>query len=154
VGDRHDSLIPLSDQPQHALALAVVIRRRFGIEKGESIWGVAMVEIIQQAYTAELIDHFEAEETVRFPEMERHLGKLALVGELLRDHASLRALVQLLETSQALPLLDGFAALLETHVRKEERHFFLEYEKRMPADEARRVGEEIKVRLAKLCPGF
>ena len=32
--------------------------------------------------------HFEVEETVLFPEMERHLGPLALVAELFRDHAS------------------------------------------------------------------
>jgi hemerythrin-like domain-containing protein len=154
VGRRHDSLIPLSHQHQHALALAVVIRRRFGIEKSEAIWREGMVERIQQAYKAELRGHFEVEETVLFPEMERHLGKLVLVVELLRDHASLRGLVQLLEALQALPLLDRFAALLESHVRKEERELFLEFEKRMPAEEARKVGEEIKIRLAKLCPGF
>jgi len=54
----------------------------------------------------------------------------------------------------ALPLLDGFAALLDSHVRKEERHLFLEFEKKMPANEARKVGEGIKVRLARLYPGF
>jgi len=154
VGRRHDSLIPLSHQHQHALALAVVIRRRFGIEKGESIWLAATIDKVQQAYQAELLGHFEVEETVLLPEMERHLGKLPLVGELLRDHASLRGLVQFLETSQSLPLLDRFAALLVSHVRKEERDLFPEFEKRMPADEARKVGEEIKVRLTKRCPGF
>jgi len=55
VGRRHDSLIPLSHQ--HALALAVVIRRRFGIEKGELIWREAMIEKIQQAYKAQLMGH-------------------------------------------------------------------------------------------------
>jgi hypothetical protein len=39
-------------------------------------------------------------------------------------------------------------------VRKQERQLFVEFEKKMPADEARKLGEEIKARLAKLCPGF
>jgi len=149
---RHESLIPLSHQHQHALALAVIIRRRFGIEKGEPAWREEMVSGICEAYRAELDGHFEVEETVLFAEMARHLGPLALVAELLRDHASLHGLVRLLEASATFPLLDGFSALLEAHIRKEERQLFAEFEKRMPADEARTLGEQIKTRLAAVCP--
>jgi len=149
---RHESLIPLSHQHQHALALAVIIRRRFGIEKGEPAWREEMVSRIHEAYRAELDGHFEVEETVLFPEMERHLGPLALVAELLRDHDSLHGLVRLLEASATFPLLDGFSALLEAHIRKEERQLFAEFEKRMPADEARTLGKQIKTRLTEVCP--
>jgi hypothetical protein len=148
---RHDSLIPLSHQHQHALA--VIIRRRFGIEKGEPAWREEMVRRIREAYRAELVGHFEVEEKVLFPTMERHLGPLALLAELLRDHASLRGLVRLLESSPTFPLLDGFSALLVAHIRKkEERQLFAEFEKRMPADEARKLGKKIKARLAEACP--
>ena len=149
---RHESLIPLSHQHQHALALAVIIRRRFGIEKGEPAWREEMVNRIHEAYRVELDGHFEVEETVLFPEMERHLGPLALVAELFRDHASLHGLVRLLEASATFSLLDGFSALLEAHIRKEERQLFAEFEKRMPADEARTLGKQIKTRLAEICP--
>jgi len=145
-------LIPLSPQHQHALALAVIIRPRFGIEKGEPAWREEMVRRIREAYRAELVGHFEVEETVLFPTMERHLGPLALLAELLRDPASLRGLVRLLESSPTFPLLDGFSALLEAHIRKEERQLFAEFEKRMPADEARKLGKIIKARLAEACP--
>lgn len=151
---RHDSLIPLSHQHQHALALAVIIRRRFGMEKGKKRWREEQVEKIQKAWQAELKGHFEVEEGILFPEMERHLGKIRLVGELLRDHASVRGLIKLLESSSDFSLLDGFAALLEAHVHKEERELFAEFEKRMPADEARKLGKEIETRLAKVCPGL
>jgi iron-sulfur cluster repair protein YtfE (RIC family) len=149
---RHESLIPLSHQHQHALALAVIIRRRFGIEKGEAAWRNEQVEKIQQAWKAELKGHFEVEEGLLFPEMQRYLGKIRLVEELLRDHASLHGLVKLLERSSGYALLDGFGALLESHVHKEERELFAEFEKRMPAAEALKLGREIEARLAKVCP--
>jgi iron-sulfur cluster repair protein YtfE (RIC family) len=151
---RHASLIPLSHQHQHALALAVIIRRRFGFDKGEARWREEQTEKIQKAWRAELKGHFEVEEEVLFPEMERHLGKIRLIEELLRDHRSLHGLVQLLETSHEFPLLDGFGALLEAHVHKEERELFAEFEKRMPAAEALKLGKEIDARLARLCPNL
>ncbi len=149
---RHATLIPLSHQHQHALALAVIIRRRFGIEKGEKAWREEQVEKIQKAWAAELNGHFEVEEALLFPEMERYLGKIRLVEELLRDHRSIRGLIKLLGTSSDYSLLDGFGALLESHVHKEERELFAEFEKRMPAEEARKLGAEIESRLAKACP--
>lgn len=151
---RHPSLIPLSHQHQHALALAVIIRRRFGMEKGEGPWREEQVEKVQKAWKAELKGHFEVEEGLLFPEMERHLGKIRLLEELLRDHASLRGLVKLLGSSPQFPLLDGFSALLEAHVHKEERELFAEFEKRMPPDEARKLGKKIAARLNRLCPGL
>ena len=149
---RHDSLIPLSHQHQHALALAVIIRRRFGIEKGEQAWQEEQVEKIRKAWKAELKGHFEVEEGLLFPEMERYLGKIKLVEELLRDHRSLRGLIKLLETSSDYAVLDGFGALLESHVHKEEREHFAEFEKKMPAAEALKLGKDIDARLAKVCP--
>ena len=151
---RHNSLIPLSHQHQHALALAVIIRRRFGIEKGEALWREEQVEKIQKAWQAELKGHFEVEEGLLFPEMERHLGQIRLVEELRRDHLSLHGLVKLLETSRDFALLDGFVALLDAHVHKEERELFAEFEKKMPAKEALKLGKEIDARLAKVCPNL
>jgi hemerythrin-like domain-containing protein len=151
---RHDSLIPLSHQHQHALALAVIIRRRFGNEKGEDAWRGEMMEKIHKLYAAELAGHFEVEETVLFTEMERYLGKLELVAELQSEHQSLRDLVRQLPPKAPAPLtiLDEFSSAIERHVHKEERRLFTEFEKRMPADEARRVGAEIDARLLKACP--
>jgi hemerythrin-like domain-containing protein len=111
-----------------------------------------MVAKVQKAYQAELQGHFEVEETVLFLQMERHLGRLELVSELLRVHQSLRNFVKQLEEDVELHTLDGFAALLEAHVRKEERQLFVEFEKRMPAKEAVKIGREIAARLINACP--
>jgi hypothetical protein len=64
----------------------------------------------------------------------------------------LHGLIRLLEASATFPLLDGFSALLEGHIRREERQLFAEFERRMPADEARTLGKQIKARLAEVCP--
>jgi iron-sulfur cluster repair protein YtfE (RIC family) len=154
VSRRHDSLIPLSHQHQHALALAVIIRRRFGIEKGEDAWLEEMLAKTQSAYRGELVGHFEVEEAILFPEMERNLGKLDLIAELLDDHQKIHVIVKGLETNPALSGLDELSALLEAHVHKEERRLFAEFEARMPADEALKIGREIDARLKKVCPGI
>ena len=151
---RHVSLIPLSHQHQHALALAVIIKRRFGGNNREEAWLEEMKEKIRQLYSAELMGHFEVEEAILFPEMERYLGKLELVADLRREHQALRDLVQLLANTPRVPMeiLDEFSTSIDSHVRKEERQLFTEFEKRMPAAEAKRVGLEIDARLLKACP--
>lgn len=151
---RHDSLIPLSHQHQHALALALIIKRRLGSEKGEDVWREDMVEKVRKLYSGELVGHFEVEETILFPEMERYLGTLNLVAELRGEHQNLRDLIHHLQPRLAAPLevLDEFSTSIESHVRKEERQLFMEFEKRMPAAEAKRVGVEIDARLLKACP--
>ena len=162
---RHDSLIPLSHQHQHALALAVTIRRRFGLKSDSASWQNTMAEKVAESYGAELRGHFEVEEDILFPEMERYLGKLELSQELLQDHVKLREYVKSIEPEPRLTanvpqpanvglLLDEFSNLLERHVRKEERRLFAEFEAKMPDEEALRVGREIESRLVKACPGF
>lgn len=151
---RHDSLIPLSHQHRHALALAVIIRRRFDVEKGEDAWLEEMLAKAQDAHRAELVGHFEVEESILFPAMERNLGKLDLVAELLDDHQKIHLIVKGLETNPALSGLDELSTLLEAHVHKEERCLFAEFEARTPADEALKIGREIDARLKEVCPGI
>lgn len=150
---RHDSLIPLSQQHQHALAAAVTIRRRFGQEpRKEAAWCEEMAMRIGELYTDELSGHFEVEESVLFRQMERYLGELPLVGELRSEHLLLGRLVRGLEEIPVLAALDEFAMCLELHVHKEERQLFAEFEQRMPEEAALRLGHEIEARLAKVCP--
>ncbi len=125
-----------------------------------------MAARVAEGYDAELRGHFAVEEDILFPEMERYLGKLDLIQELLQDHVKLREYVKRIESEPRLTsnvlqpanvgllLLDEFSNLLETHVRKEERRLFAEFEAKMPDEEALRVGREIESRLVKACPGF
>ena len=122
------------------------------MEKGEMLWREEMMAKMRKLYAAELQGHFEVEEEVLFPVMERCLGRLELVGELRKEHGSLAGLIARLDLTPGISSLDEFARLLEGHVRKEERQLFVEFEKRMPAEEAREVGREIESRLTKAWP--
>jgi len=149
---RHESLIPLSRQHHDALALALEIRRRDGIEQGKPAWVEAKAAQVTRIYSAELDGHFGVEEAGLFPAMERSLGRLPLVAELRGEHECLRALVVGLESSPSVPLLDDFSRLLDGHVRKEERRLFVEFERRMPSEEALKLGRKIEARLIIACP--
>jgi hemerythrin-like domain-containing protein len=151
---RHESLIPLSRQHNHALILALLIRRRDGIERGEAAWLEETARKIQAAYAAELAGHFEVEESVLFPDMERYLGRLKLVHDLIEEHQTLRGLVRRIQAVPSVELFDDFSARLDAHVRKEERRLFVEFEKRMPVGEALKLGRQIETRLIQACPHF
>jgi hypothetical protein len=84
---RDKSLIPLSHQHQHALALCVRIDRAFqagGIEIEP--W----LAELQQIYEQEIGIHFVAEEKEIFPAARQFADLQPLVDELLREHAVLR----------------------------------------------------------------
>jgi hemerythrin-like domain-containing protein len=144
-----DSLTPLTRQHQHALALAVIIHSKFGVEEGKSKWQEEMNAKVQQIFKAELARHFEVEETILYPAIERHLGPLELLRQLRREHWGLRGLVERLAFLPDGDLLDEFATLLEMHVDEEERELFPVFAKKIPRDEAIKLGNEIQTRLVK-----
>ncbi len=154
MGRRHESLIPLSRQHHHALVLAFVIRRRDGLQRGEAAWLEETAARVRDAYADEMAGHFETEEVVLFPEMERYLGKLDLVAELCDEHRVIRGMIETAAGAPSIQLFDDFAARLDAHVHKEEQGLFAEFEARMPAAEALKLGREIEARLTQSCPRF
>ncbi len=132
------------------------------MEKGEAAWRADMTAKVAKLFAAEIAAHFEVEEAILFPEMERLLGPLELVTKLREEHQTLRGLVKRLSESlnrlhepgglRDLSTLDEFSGLLEAHVRREERQLFPAFEKKIPADVAARLGREIEARLVKACP--
>ena len=132
------------------------------MEKGEAAWLVEIAAKVARLFAAEIAAHFEVEEAILFPEMERLLGPLELVTELREEHQALRGLVKRLSENlnrehepgglRDLSTLDEFSDLLEAHVRREERQLFPAFEKKIPADVAARLGREIEARLVKVCP--
>src|SRR5690242_19098344 len=117
---RDKSLIPLSHQHQHALALCVRVERASPIPEGDL---AAWLAEIEQIFQTEIGIHVAAEESVVFP-AARDFGELdSLVADLLADHAWLRdqfARTQTLSSSE----VRGLAQRLSGHIRKEERQLF------------------------------
>jgi hypothetical protein len=84
---RDPSLVQLSRQHQHALALCVRIER--ALRECAADLGAWKLEM-HQLYTDEIQFHFAAEEEVLFPSARRFPELAALVEELSGEHESLR----------------------------------------------------------------
>jgi hemerythrin-like domain-containing protein len=143
---RDKSLIPLSHQHQHALALCVRIDRAQPIATADlPAWQAE----IEQHFAQEIKIHFSAEEQVLFP-AACQFGELArLVEELIADHAALRdSFSQAEARSMSAQGLPAFAQRLSAHIRKEERQLFERLQQRMTSEELAAIGEQLEKVLA------
>jgi len=142
---RDKSLIPLSRQHQHALALCVRLDR--AIRSGEidlEAWQAEVEQIFQQ----EIAIHFAAEEKELFPLAEKFPELRPVMQELLGEHAILRswfdrARLRTLNQND----LSAFAIALSQHIRKEERQLFEGMQKIMSTAELETLGAAMETAL-------
>ena len=143
---RDPSLIPLSRQHQHALALCVRIER--ALQKSSADLDAWQLEVEQQ-YQQEISFHFAAEESVLFPAARRFPELVSVVEELSDEHVRLREhFARAKERTLDRDELVAFATLLSGHIRKEERQLFEAMQKLVEADELRRIGAALERELA------
>jgi hemerythrin-like domain-containing protein len=139
---RDKSLIPLSRQHQHALALCVRIDRASPIRDAElSAWQAEIAQLFQ----AEITIHFAAEEAFIFPVARNFQELIPLVEELLIDHAALREGYAKAEAGKmsATELL-AFAQRMSAHIRKEERQLFERMQELMKPEELATLGHNLE----------
>lgn len=145
---RHPSLIPLSHDHHHGLALALRCRKQaLGQLKPMGAAGLRerAAEFIQ-FYRRNLAAHFRAEEEALFPPMRAALPDIgSLLDELTREHGALRQGATQLEAGIGLAkLVFDLGDLLERHIRKEERELFPLFEKHADGLNAEAVGAALK----------
>jgi hemerythrin-like domain-containing protein len=139
---RDKSLIPLSRQHQHALALCVRIDRGQPIPDTDMQTWQAEIE---RHFAQEIKIHFAAEENVLFPTVCRFPDLAALVKELLADHASLRkSFFQAESRGMSSEGLSAFAQNLAAHIRKEERQLFERMQQLMSQEELAALGTQLE----------
>jgi iron-sulfur cluster repair protein YtfE (RIC family) len=139
---RDKSLIPLSRQHQHALALCVRIDRASHIPDTDlAAW---QTEIAQQFQT-EIRIHFAAEEDVLFPEGQKFAELVPLIDELRGDHAVLCESFSKAE-AQTMSATDlfTFAQRMSAHIRKEERQLFERMQELMKPEELALLGQRLE----------
>ncbi len=144
---RDKSLIPLSLQHQHALALCVRLDRV--LAKGNPDLEAWQEEVVR-IWDSEIRFHFEAEEKVLFPAAEKYASIKPLVKHLLSEHGTLRgffARAQMRRLDHAS--LKTFGETLSQHIRTEERELFEECQRQMPPEELARLGGDISDYFAK-----
>jgi len=148
---RHPSLVLLSHDHHHGLALALRCRKQsLGQIKPMGADGLrARAQEVLQFYRDNLVAHFKAEEQVLFPLMrDQVVGCGALLDQLVRDHEQLhRAMAQLEAGAGLAKLIFDLGDLLERHIRKEERELFPLFEAHVEGAEAEQLGVKIKEQL-------
>jgi hemerythrin-like domain-containing protein len=139
---RDKSLIPLSHQHQHALALCVRIDRAQPIPKVDlQAWQAE----IEQHFEQEIKVHFSAEERSLFPAARRFPALSPLVEELIADHEALReSFSQAKARALSAVSLPAFAQQLSAHIRKEERQLFERVQELMSPEELATLGAELE----------
>jgi iron-sulfur cluster repair protein YtfE (RIC family) len=145
---RHPSLIPLSKDHHHALALAVTCRKQaLGQIKPAGPDGLRerAIEVLV-FYASNLVSHFRAEEEVLFPLLQPLLPENQPVfDQLLRDHEQIRSMIGRLEgASELSKIIFDLGDLLESHVRKVERELFPVFEKHASETTAQTAGAQIR----------
>ena len=145
---RHPSLVLLSHDHHHGLALALRCRKQsLGQIKPMGAEGLrARSQEVLEFYRDNLAAHFKAEEEVLFPLMR---GQVAGCGDMLdqlaRDHEQLRRAMPQLETGAGLAkLIFDLGDLLERHIRKEERELFPLFEAHVDAAQADQMSVKLK----------
>lgn len=150
MAKRHPSLVSLSQDHHHTLALALRLRQgeKALLTDGWTHDRNLQAERVQEIYRTELRSHFKAEEEVVFPAMREHVPASAATIDLLVGHH--RAIEQLIEriaategTTRANDLV-ALGELLEKHVRIEERELFEMFQSSLPANVAEQVGEAVR----------
>lgn len=147
---RDPALIPLSQQHHNGLALCVLTERALrGDRSSTTIQHLATRAI--NRYEIELTNHFAIEEQLLFPLIERELGRLPIIDELIADHRALEAMVEKLRTAPSATLLESFCDLLRRHIRREENELFQDAQERLPAEALALAGKEIDAKALRVC---
>ena len=144
---RHPSLVALSHDHHHGLALALRCRKQaLGQLKPMGVAGLAeRAREFLEFYKNNLARHFDAEEKILFPAMRTAAPASAtLVDALTQDHHQVRQLLPQLELKVGLAKsLFDLGDLIERHIRKEERELFPLFESQFESADAERLGREL-----------
>jgi len=128
---RDQALAPLARQHQNGLALCVLIDRAFESEApAETVARLTALTI--DRFDMEISNHFEVEEELVFPTVEKELGGHPLLAEFTSEHRRFEQIIDQLRNAPSVELLKEFSALLRRHIRREESEFFEEVEHRLP----------------------
>ena len=129
---RHTLLIPLSHDHHEALLIALRLKKGGPTSLHDTLWPTdfhKQVRSLKVYFENELLPHFKLEEEVLFP-IASTIGELQqTVIDLLEQHKKMREMIHEISLLKEANLhskkvLTDFGALLESHVRNEERDLF------------------------------
>jgi len=141
---RDSSLVPLSHQHQHALALCVRVGKAFAeVHDTPDVhrWETEIVRLFDD----EIGHHFLAEEKYIFPAADPFEDLQQLVDELRIEHTLVRRNVERARARQfTVTDLQVFTAMLSEHIRKEERELFEAMQRLLTGEALHRLGQDLE----------
>jgi hemerythrin-like domain-containing protein len=140
---RDPSLIPLSHEHQHALALCVLVERGLAADPDAAGLQLQVQNIVGQ-FDSEMRKHFELEEQILFPVAGTFPSLTNLVSELEGEHRHMRRLVEALRSAPQKEIALEFSNLLRRHVRKEESVLFEEAQRVFSREQIETVGDLLR----------
>jgi hemerythrin-like domain-containing protein len=149
MAKRHQSLVPLSQDHHHGLAVALRLRQGDTalLNDGWTHDRKEQARKVSAFYVNELVDHFRAEEEIVFPAMLNHIpDSLPMIETLIQQHRDIEHLVTDIRSAQEFLLerdLIALGELLDKHIRIEERELFETFQE-LPAQIAEEVGDKVK----------
>jgi hemerythrin-like domain-containing protein len=149
---RRRSLVKLSREHHRTLALALrlVQGEKALLNHGWTHDRRDQARRVGSIFEQDLKRHFAVEEEVLFPAIRVHIAESASIIEILRgQHREIGAIIARLYAEDAADLaglLVSLGALLERHIRLEERQLFPLYESRIPDQIAEAVEREMEAR--------
>jgi hemerythrin-like domain-containing protein len=147
---RDPALIPLSQQHHNGLALCVLTERALRADRSEATVRQLATKAIDR-YEIELTNHFDIEEQLLFPLIERELGKMKIIAELIADHRTLEGMIEQMRATPSAKLLESFCDLLRRHIRREENELFQDAQQQLPAELLAAAGKEIDAQAIRVC---
>jgi hemerythrin-like domain-containing protein len=151
---RHPSLLALSHDHHHGLALALRCRKQaLGQLKPMGVEGLReRAREFREFFATNLVNHFRAEEEVLFPPLGSRVPESGeIIDLLLREHEQIRSAMPHLQAERGLrKLIFDLGDLLERHIRKEERELFPLFEEHVDRFDAETLGQRIKTILASI----
>ena len=139
---RDASLIPLSHDHHHALALCVLTNRSLAADPSSG--NVAQqAALIVREFDSDLRRHFDVEERILFPALSAFESVNTLIAELLMEHRQLTGCVESLRLLADRAVIDEFCRVLQQHVRKEESRLFESAQQLLSRDQLRDLGTKL-----------
>jgi Hemerythrin HHE cation binding domain len=136
---RHPAIVELSKD--HHFALLLVWKIRNGLNK--SIDSERISRYVVHFFDTDLIQHFKEEEDFLFTKLDKN-NELRLQAE--EEHRLIKKSVNDLRLNPGKELLENFAAMLESHIRFEERKLFNHFQEIMSEDELTQLASSLKPR--------
>ncbi len=151
---RDPSLIPLSHQHQHGLAITVLIDRGLKAEPTREK-ALELAGKVARLADVELLGHFQVEERVLFPAVRPFLDSGELLDALVGEHRVMEGLVRRIAEAtdeERIPLLKQFGEVLHRHIRTEERQLFQQIQASLDEAQLAELGRQIDARVQAACP--